>query len=65
MKAYIVRRDLCGLTSKNYNNVVLRCLQRVRQEASAANLLSLFNEMDGDATALSAGRAGCAHLQHA
>ena len=50
MKAYIVRRDLCGLTSKNYNNVVLRCLQRLRQEASAANLLALFNEMDGDAT---------------
>jgi len=50
VKAYIVRRDLCDLTSKNYNNVVLRCLQRLRQEASATNLLSLFNEMDGDAT---------------
>lgn len=50
VKAYIIRRDLCGLTSKNYNNVVLRCLQRLRQEASAANLLALFNEMDGDAT---------------
>ena len=50
VKSYIIRRDLCGLTSKNYNNVVLRCLQRVRQEASAVNLLSLFNEMEGDAT---------------
>lgn len=50
VRAYIIRRDLCGLTSKNYNNVVIRCLQRLRQEASAANLLALFNEMDGDAT---------------
>jgi hypothetical protein len=50
LKAYIVRRDLCGLTSKNYNNVVLRCLQRLRQDGtSAANLLALFSEMEGDA----------------
>ncbi len=47
VKAYIIRRDLCGLTSKNYNNVVLRCLQRLHQETSATNLLSLFSEMDG------------------
>lgn len=51
VKAYVVRRDLCGLTSKNYNNVVLRCLQRLRQKGpSGANLLDLFNEMEGDAT---------------
>jgi uncharacterized protein DUF1524 len=50
VRSYIVRRDLCGLTSKNYNNVVLRCLQRLRQTGTnAANLLSLFNETEGDA----------------
>jgi hypothetical protein len=53
LKAYIVRRDLCGLTSKNYNNVVLRCLTRLRQSGcSAANLLALFHEMEGDAARL-------------
>jgi hypothetical protein len=53
LKAYIVRRDLCGLTSKNYNNVVLRCLTRLRQSgSSAANLLALFHEMEGDAARL-------------
>jgi Protein of unknown function (DUF1524) len=52
LKAYIIRRDLCDLTSKNYNNVVLRCLQRLRQDMSAAGLLGLFTEMEGDATRL-------------
>lgn len=30
LKAYIIRREMCDLTSKNYNNVVLRCIQRLR-----------------------------------
>ena len=51
VKSYIVRREVCGLTSKNYNNVVQRCTQRLNQTgANAANLLALFNEMEGDAT---------------
>jgi len=53
VKAYIVRRDLCGLTSKNYNNIVVRCLVRLRQSGtSSANLLALFQEMEGDAVRL-------------
>jgi hypothetical protein len=50
LKAYIVRRELCGLTSKNYNNVVVRCLGHLRQHGTtAANLLELFRQMEGDA----------------
>lgn len=49
IESYVVRRDLCGLPSKNYNNFVIRCLQRLRQKGvSAENLAALFSETDGD-----------------
>ena len=51
LRSYILRRDLCGLGSKNYNNVVLRCLQRLRNDGCAADVLrALFDEMLGEAT---------------
>lgn len=51
LKAYIIRREMCDLTSKNYNNVVLRCIQRLRSVGTSAGaLLALFQEMQGDAT---------------
>ena len=51
VKSYILRRDLCDLGSKNYNNVVLRCLQRLRAEGYSATVLrALFDEMKGEAT---------------
>jgi hypothetical protein len=51
LKSYILRRDLCDLGSKNYNNVVLRCLQRLRSDGCTAGVLAnLFDEMKGEAT---------------
>jgi hypothetical protein len=53
LKTYVVRRELCGLTSKNYNNVVLRCLQGLRQTGTtAATLLALLRETDADTARL-------------
>ena len=51
VQSYILRRDLCDLGSKNYNNVVLRCLQRLRADGYSAPVLRmLFDEMKGEAT---------------
>lgn len=50
LESYLIRREFCNLTTKNYNNVVTRCLQRLRQDHSATSLAGLFAEMEGDAT---------------
>ena len=50
IKTYIVRRDLCGLTAKNYNNIVLRCLQHLRNSGpSLFNLFEFLKGIEGDA----------------
>lgn len=50
LESYVIRREFCDLTTKNYNNVVIRCLQRLKADPSAAGLAGLFAEMEGDAT---------------
>ncbi|MDP9052953.1 MAG: HNH endonuclease family protein, partial [Acidobacteriota bacterium] len=48
--SYVVRRALCGLTAKNYNNVFLRIASQIQANgASCASFLGTFGEADGDA----------------
>jgi hypothetical protein len=50
LKAYVIRRDLCGGTSKNYNNVVLQVLVKLRgQPLSALGFAAALSELRGDA----------------
>jgi hypothetical protein len=46
--SYVVRRMLCGLTAKNYNNVFLRIASQLRSSVSLAALESAFATLDGD-----------------
>ncbi len=47
--SYIVRRALCGLTAKNYNNTFLRVLAHLRgSSASAAEFAHAFSDTPGD-----------------
>ena len=51
LESYIVRRDLCGLGAKNYNNVTIRCIQHLRQTGCSVEMLgALFSEMVGNAS---------------
>jgi uncharacterized protein with ParB-like and HNH nuclease domain len=48
--SYVVRRTLCGLTGKNYNNVFLRIASQLKAHGvSSASLLGTFAMSDGDA----------------
>ena len=47
---YVVRRTLCGLTGKNYNNVFLRIASQLKTHGvSSASLMGTFTTSDGDA----------------
>jgi uncharacterized protein with ParB-like and HNH nuclease domain len=47
--SYIVRRALCGLTSKNYNNVFMRLAGFLRENGvSIQAFISKFSDSDGD-----------------
>jgi len=49
--SYLVRRSVCGLNSKNYNNVFLQLLKRFKEgEATAAAFRSALTALDGTAT---------------
>lgn len=52
--AYIVRREICGLTSKNYNNLVVRALGRLEAVGSttAQALRDFLMGLEGDAVRL-------------
>ena len=48
--SYVVRRLLCGLTAKNYNNVFLRIASQMRTlGASCGAFMGSFSDTDGDA----------------
>jgi len=48
--SYIVRRTLCGLTGKNYNNVFLRITAQMRATGiSSSSFATVFSTSDGDA----------------
>ncbi len=49
--SYIVRRSVCGLTAKNYNNVFLQLLKKFRSDdATAAAFHSALATLDGQAS---------------
>lgn len=48
--SYVVRRLLCGLTGKNYNNLFLRIASQMQKHGvSCASFANAFSESDGDA----------------
>lgn len=52
--AYIIRREVCGHTAKNYNNLVVRSLVRLRAvgQTSAEALRDFLKGLEGDAVRL-------------
>lgn len=49
--SYLVRRAVCGLTPKNYNNVFLALLRQLRNgETSPDSLRSALSKLSGDAS---------------
>lgn len=50
LESYLVRRLVCGLTTKNYNNVFLSLLRNMRREGSVnrATLQQLLLNLSGD-----------------
>jgi hypothetical protein len=47
--SYVVRRLLCGMTSKNYNNVFLRLASHLKESGvSVASFVSYFSTAEGD-----------------
>ena len=54
VESYIVRREICGLTPKNYNKVVTSWIRAIRQAAEP-----LFTRLDiGQEALVTAGRMG-------
>jgi hypothetical protein len=48
--SYVVRRTLCGLTGKNYNNVFLRIASQIQANGvSCESFMGTFTASDGDA----------------
>ncbi len=53
IETYMIRRDLCGLTRKNYNKVVPGLLRAVRDSQSlVADLLRYMHSLEGDGSKL-------------
>lgn len=51
IESYVVRREICGLTTKNYNKVVIGLVKQVREGVDpAAALASHLAELTGDAS---------------
>lgn len=49
--SYVVRRAICGLTQKNYNNVFIRVLSKLSEtELTAVNLHHILMEQKGEAS---------------
>ena len=51
LASYVVRRALCGLTTKNYNNIFLSLLRKLsRSEVTSEVLRNLLSSLVGDAS---------------
>jgi len=51
LESYLLRRAVCGLTTKNYNRVFLGLTRALRRDgATPENLVKQLNEQNGDST---------------
>ncbi|TAJ41397.1 MAG: DUF262 domain-containing protein [Reyranella sp.] len=52
IESYLVRRSICGLTTKNYNNIFSSLLKKTAEEATitAAGIRSALASLEGDAS---------------
>ncbi|RTL28074.1 MAG: DUF262 domain-containing protein [Burkholderiales bacterium] len=51
LESYLLRRAVCGLTTKNYNRIFLGLTRTLRREnATPENLTRLLQELSGDST---------------
>lgn len=51
LQSYLLRRAMCGLTTKNYNRVFLQLTRSLRERgASAAGIIEHLSAMSGDST---------------
>ena len=49
--SYVVRRSVCGLTPKNYNNVFMNVLRHLsKTEISSVELRNILNSLNGEAS---------------
>lgn len=49
--SYVVRRAVCGLTPKNYNNVFMNVLRHLaKTEISSVELRNILNNLNGEAS---------------
>lgn len=49
--SYVVRRAVCGLTPKNYNNVFMNVLRHLsKTEISSVELRNILNSLNGEAS---------------
>lgn len=49
LESYIIRRAICGRTTKNYNRIFLTIIRNLRREGfSHPNLIKLLNEQTGE-----------------
>ena len=49
--SYVVRRAVCGLTPKNYNNVFMNVLRHLsKTEISSIELRNILNSLNGEAS---------------
>lgn len=57
LESYIIRRELCGLTTKNYNKVVITMIRALRDHGTDQNTFVsyLSKELTGDASRMPGG----------